>query len=173
MKTLASVVSATIALTLAVTAGAQTPPTPASPPAAESPQAAPMMGHAMHDAVGAEHPDDMKAQCQAMMAKKQEMQDKLEALDATLDELVAEMNAAKTSNEADAMEKPMAAVLTELVAQRKASHAMMMEMQPKMMEHMGRHMDMKMHGAMGGMDCPMMKMGVADETEAKEINPKM
>jgi hypothetical protein len=44
----------------------------------------------------------MKAECQAMMAKKQEMQDKLQAIDATLDKLVAEMNAAKSSKEVDA-----------------------------------------------------------------------
>ena len=36
--------------------------------------------------------DDMKADCQAMMAKKQERQDKLKTMDATLDKLVAEMN---------------------------------------------------------------------------------
>ena len=75
----------------------------------------------------------MKAECEAMMAKKQEMQDKLQAMDATLDKLVAEMNAAKGSKEVDAMEKPMAAVLNELVAQRKALRSMMMEMQPAMM----------------------------------------
>lgn len=38
------------------------------------------------------------------------------------------MNAAKGS-----MEKPIAAVINELVAQRKAAHAMMEEMEPAMM----------------------------------------
>ncbi len=85
-------------------------------------------------------PGDGKSECQAMMTKHQEIQDKLEAMDATLDELVAEMNATKICDEADAMDKPMAAVLTELVAQRKASRAMMMEMQPEMMAHMRHHM---------------------------------
>lgn len=50
---------------------------------------------------------------------------------------------------------------------------MMMEMQPGMMAHMGNHMDMTMHGAMGGMDCPMMKMDVAHEAEAEKKTPKM
>ena len=40
---------------------------------------------------------DMKADCQAMMAKKQEMEDKMKAMDATLDKLVADMNAAAGS----------------------------------------------------------------------------
>jgi hypothetical protein len=43
------------------------------------------------------------------------------------------MNAAKGSTKVGAMEKPMAAVINELVAQRKAFHSMMMEMQPAMM----------------------------------------
>lgn len=163
---------AALALAVTVGAGAQTPPTAGAPSAPKSTQAAPMPGHEMHGAAGAQHPGDMKAECQAMMAKHQAMQDKFVAMDATLDKLVAEMNAAKTSKDADAMEKPMAAVLTELVAQRKASRSMMMEMQPEMMAHMGRHMDMEMHGAKGGMDCPMMKMGGAPEPMAMEKKPK-
>jgi hypothetical protein len=104
---------------------------------------------------------DMKADCQAMMAKKQEMQDKLKTMDATLDKLVAEMNAAGAENKAGAMEKPMAAVINELVAQRKAMRSMMMEMQGGMMSHMMGHMHSQhMKGAMHPMsDCPMMKMG--------------
>lgn len=88
-------------------------------------------------------------------------------MDAKLDELVAKMNAASTSDAPDAMEKPMAAVITELVAQRKAIQSMMMEMQPQMMAHMMHHRDM--HGAMGtmgrmgAMDCPMMKAGKTGE----------
>ena len=97
---------------------------------------------------------------------------KMKAQDATLDALVAEMNAAKTSKAPDAMEKPMAAVLNELVAQRKAQRAMMMEMQPEMMAHMGRHMGMKMHGGEGGMDCPMMKSDDAAAPVAMEKKPK-
>lgn len=104
---------------------------------------------------------DMKADCQAMMAKKQEMQDKLKTMDATLDKLVAEMNAAGAENKPGAMEKPMAAVINELVAQRKAMRSMMTEMQGGMMAHMMGHMNsQQMKGAMHPMsDCSMMKMG--------------
>ena len=173
LKVLVPGISAAIALALAVGVGAQTPPPSAPPPAAKSPQAAPMTGHPMDSAAGTQHDTDMKAECQAMMAKHQAMQDKLQAMDTTLDKLVAEMNAAKGSKEADAMEKPMAAVLNELVAQRKASRSMMMEMQPEMMAHMGRHMDMGKHGAKGGMDCPMMKTGMSHEGKAEEKKPKL
>ena len=159
------------ALALALGVGAQTAPAAAPPQATKSPQAAPMTGHHMSGAAMAEHGADMKAECQAMMAKKQEMQDKCKAADATLDKLVAEMNAAKGSTKADAMEKPMAAVINELVAQHKARHSMMMEMQPAMMKHMMHHMDMQ--GMKGGMECPMMKAGDAAEPKAEEMKHKM
>ncbi len=162
-QALAPAAFAAVALALAVSAGAQTPPAPAPP-------AAPMTGHQMDKAAGAKSDADMKAECQAMMAKKQEMQDKVKANDAKLDKLVAEMNAAKGSKEMDAMEKPMAAVINELVAQRKSSHSMMMEMQPEMMAHMMRHMDMK--DSKGAMACPMMKMDMAHEDKAAEKKPK-
>lgn len=154
--------SAALAFTLIVGAGAQTTPPPAAPPAATAPpatpQSTPMPGRKMHGAPG---DAEMKADCEAMMGKHKAMAEKMKAQDAALDALVAEMNAAKTSNAPDAMEKPMAAVLNELVAQRKAQRAMMTEMQPEMMGHMSRHMGMKMHGEMGGMNCPMMKPAAA------------
>jgi Skp family chaperone for outer membrane proteins len=161
---------AAAALALAVGVGAQTPPIEPSP-AAKTPQATPITGHHKDSAATAKHDADMKAECQAMMAKKQEMQDKLQTMDATLDKLVATMNAAKGSKEADAMEKPMVAVINELVAQRKASRSMMMEMQPAMMAHMMRHMHMQ--GTKGAMECPMMKTGNAPEPKAEEKMPKM
>ncbi len=105
-----------------------------------------------------------------MMARKQEMQDKLRATDATLDKLVAEMNAAKGSKQVDATVNSMAAVLNELVAQRKASRSMM-EAQPAMMGHMMRHMGMQ--GPKGPMECPMMKTGNAPEPAADEKKPSM
>ena len=163
--------SAALALTLVVGAGAQTTPAPTAPPATKAPPAAPMPGHEMHGAPGAAHDAEMKADCEAMQAKHKAMAEKMKAQDATLDALVAEMNAAKTSKATDAMEKPMAAVLNELVAQRKAQRAMMMEMQPEMMSHMGRHMGMKMHGGEGGMGCPMMKSDAAAPM-AMEKKPK-
>jgi Skp family chaperone for outer membrane proteins len=166
-KVLAPGILATFALALAMNASAQTPP-PAPSPATKAPQAAPMTGHHMDSPGAAKHHADMKAECQGMMAKKQEMQDKLQAMDASLDKLVADMNAAKGSKEVDALEKPMAAVINELVAQRKASRSMMMEMQPAMMSHMMHHM----HGEKGAMECPMMKMG-SPEPKAEEKKPQM
>jgi Skp family chaperone for outer membrane proteins len=171
LKVLVPGIVAATALSLAVSAGAQTPQPPGPTPAATSSHAAPMTGHHKANAAKTTHDADMKAECEAMMAKKQEMQDKLQAMDATLDKLVAEMNAAKGSKEVDALEKPMAAVINELVAQRKALRSMMMEMQPTMMAHMIHHMHM--HGTKGAMECPMMKTGNAPEPKAEEKKPQM
>jgi Skp family chaperone for outer membrane proteins len=171
LKVLIPGIVAATALALAVSAGAQTPPPPGPTPAATSPHAAAMTGHHKASVAKAKHDADMKAECDAMMAKKQEMQNKLQAMDATLDKLVAEMNAAKGSKEVDALEKPMAAVLNELVSQRKALRSMMMEMQPAMMAHMIHHMHM--HGTKGAMECPMMKTGNAPEPKAEEKKPQM
>jgi hypothetical protein len=113
----------------------------------------------------------MKAECEAMMAKHQEMQAKLQAMNATLDKLVAEMNVATGSKEPGAMEKSMAAVINELVAQRKAFLSMMTEMQPAMMTHMMHHMNR--HGAKGAMECPMMKTGTPPEPKTEAKTPKM
>jgi Skp family chaperone for outer membrane proteins len=171
LKVLVPGIFAATALALAVGVGAQTPPPPGHTPTAKSPHAAPMTGHHKDSAAMAQHDADMKTECQSMMAKKQGMQDKLQAMDAALDKLVAEMNAAKGSKEVDAMEKPMAAVINELVAQRKASRSMMMEMQPAMMAHMMHHMHM--HDTKGAMECPMMKSGNAPEPKAEEKKPTM
>ena len=66
-------------------------------------------------------------------------------------------------------EKPMAAVLNELVSQRKVLRSIMMEMQPSMMAHMAHHM--QPYGPKGAMDCPMMKMGTPPKAE--ETKPPM
>lgn len=171
LKVLVPGIVAATALALAVSAGAQTPPPPGPTPAATSPHAAAMTGHHKASAAKAKHHADMKAECEAMMAKKQGMQDKLQAMDATLDKLVAEMNAAKGSKEVDALEKPIVAVINELVTQRKALRSTMMEMQPAMMAHMIHHMHM--HGTKGAMECPMMKTGNAPEPKAEEKKPQM
>jgi hypothetical protein len=153
---------AAAALALATSAGAQTPAPAAPATATKAPQAASTTGH-HHKGAAAKstHGADMKKECEAMMAGRREMQEKLDAMDVTLDKLVAEMNAAKGSKEVDALEKPMAAVINELVAQRKASRAMMMEMQHGSMAHMSHHM--QMHGTKGPMECPMMKTGNAPQ----------
>ena len=164
-------VFAATALALAVGVGAQATPPTTSAPAAKTLEATPMTGHDQHSAAKTIQVGDMRAECQAMMAKKKAMQGKLEANDAELDELVAEMNAAKASKERDALERPMAAVINELVAQRKASRPMMMEMQTEMMAHMVRH-HLEMQGAKGAMECPMLTMGMAHEARAAETKPK-
>ncbi len=161
LKVLVPGMFAAFAFALAVSVGAQTPTPPAPSPAAKTPQSAPMTGHQKQSAATAKHAADMKAECEAMMAKKQEMQARLQAMNAELDRLVTDMNAAKGSKEAGAMEKPMAAVINELVAQRRAFLSMMMEMQPGMMTHMMHHMHMP--GAKGAMECPMMRTGNAPE----------
>lgn len=90
--------------------------------------------------------------CQAMMQK---MQASSKAMDDRLAALVNDMNNATGSAKVDRM----AAVIAELVAQRKQMRDDMAAMMPQMMNHM-QHMH---SGAMSGMeamaDCPMMKGG--------------
>ena len=173
LKNLVPGIFAATALVLAAGVGAQSAPPDETPPVTAKAPASPMGGHhgPMDSAEMLEHHADMKAECQAMMAKKQEMRDKLQAMDAELDKLVAEMNAAKESKAPNAMEKPMAAVVNALVAEQKASRSMMMDMQPAMMKHMMHHMVMR--GTEKAMECPMMKTGAAPEPKAEETKPKM
>ena len=165
LKILVPGIFTAVVFAMAASVGAQTPP--ASPPPTKSTEAAPMAGHHKHPAATAKPAADLKAECEAMMAKKKEMEDKLRAMDATLDKLVADMNAAEAENKVDAMEKPTAAVVNELVAQRKASRAMKAEMESAMMAHMMQHMEMA--GTKAGKksmnDCPMMKMGGQEKPE--------
>ena len=92
----------------------------------------------------------MAAKCQAMMAEHEKMMAEMKAADLRLDGLVAQMNAATSQLKVDAT----AAVVSEMVAQRKAMRDGMMKMQPRMMAHMMEHME-------AGKDsmamCPMMK----------------
>lgn len=160
LKTL--IPGALLTLAFAVGAGAQASAATPAVPVAKGTEAAPAPAHAqdVHHrsvAVDAKREAEMKAECAAMATRRQEMQDKVAAMDAKLDKLVLEMNATKDSKAVDAMEKPMAALLTELVAQRKEMHSMMVEMQPAMMDHMMRHGHMA--GMRSGVDCPMMKIG--------------
>ena len=157
-----------IATALAFTVGAGAQTTSPTPPAAST-KAAATAGHHKSEAASVRHQAEMRAECQAMMAKKQEMQAKSEAMDASLDKLVADMNAAQASSNVEATQKSMAAVINELVAQRKASRSMMMDMQPEMMAHMKA-----MHGTKTMMtDCPMMKAGEASDPKPAEKMPKM
>jgi hypothetical protein len=86
--------------------------------------------------------------CEAMMQK---MQSSSKAMDDRLQALIDEMNKAKGSARVDRM----AAVINELVSQRKQMRGQMMTMMPQMMGHMMQHM---LSGGMQSMStCPMMK----------------
>ena len=93
---------------------------------------------------------DMTAKCQAMMADQEKMMAEVKAADQRLDDLVAKMNAASGVDKAEAT----AAVVNEMVTQRRAMRDGMMKMQQGMMAHMMGHMQ-------AGKDpmamCPMMK----------------
>jgi hypothetical protein len=113
-------------------------------------------------AVAQEHHEEMN--CQAMMQQQAGMAKSLKQMDERLDNLVAEMNKAKGSAKVDRM----AAVITELVAQRTQMRDQMMTMMPAMMEHMQHHMaEGMMHNLSSSMEnCPMMKD--AKEKEKKQ-----
>ncbi|MBP1636463.1 MAG: hypothetical protein H6Q10_3037 [Acidobacteria bacterium] len=73
----------------------------------------------------------------------------MKAMDARLDALVQQMNGATGQAKVDAT----AAVVNELVTQRKAMREGMEGMQAKMMQHMAQHMQA---GGAAAMKCPMM-----------------
>jgi hypothetical protein len=92
----------------------------------------------------------MAAKCQAMMADKEKMMTEMKAADQRLEALVSTMNAASGMEKAAAT----AAVVNEMVTQRRTMRDGMMKMQHEMMAHMMEHMQ-------AGKDsmamCPMMK----------------
>ena len=95
-------------------------------------------------------PPAMAAKCKAMMAEMDTMMASMKTADEGLDALVAKMNAAAGTEKADAT----AAVVNEMVRQRRTMRDGMMKMQEDMMGHMMEHMQ-------AGKDsmamCPMMK----------------
>jgi hypothetical protein len=95
---------------------------------------------------------DMSAKCKAMMGEHEKMMADLKAADQRLDGLVAKMTAASGQAKVDAT----AAVVTEIVAQRRTMREGMMKMQHGMMSHMMEHMQA---GPQSMAMCPMMKMG--------------
>ncbi len=122
-----------------------------------SPQSTPGMGqHMMGGSMMGEKSEGgaMMEECKAMMAKHHAMMDKMKAMDTKLDSLVKSMNEAKGTKKIDAT----AAVVGELVAQRKAMRETMESMMPMMMQHMMKHMQMGMMKGMAASmaDCPMM-----------------
>jgi hypothetical protein len=93
---------------------------------------------------------DMAAKCQAMMADHEKMMAELKAADERLDVLVTRMNAASGMEKADAT----AAVVSEMVTQRRAMRDGMMKMEHEMTAHMMEHMQA---GKDSMATCPMMK----------------
>ncbi len=93
---------------------------------------------------------DMAAKCAAMMADHQKMMADMKAADQRLDSLVAKMNGASGQAKTDAT----ATAVTEIVAQRKTMHEMMMKMHHASMTHMMEHMQA---GPQSMAVCPMMK----------------
>jgi hypothetical protein len=91
--------------------------------------------------------------CKAMMAHHEAMKAEMASMDARLDALVAAMNAAGGDKKADAT----AAVVNELVVQRKAMRDHMMAMGPRMMRHMMQHGRPGMMEGKGMSECPMMQ----------------
>jgi hypothetical protein len=92
----------------------------------------------------------MEARCQAMMAEHVKTMAETKAADQRLEVLVGAMNAASGQTKADAT----AAVVNELVTQRRTMRDGMMKMQQDAMSHMMGHMQ----AGKGSMDmCPMMK----------------
>ena len=106
--------------------------------------------HHPHHGMAGSMPDS----CKAIMARHEQMMSDMQVMNAALDQKVVAMDKATGSAKVDAM----AAVIAEMVAQRKQMQQKMMAMQSGMMMHMGAHM----HGTPGSkagpvMDCPMMK----------------
>jgi hypothetical protein len=92
----------------------------------------------------------MDAKCQAMMVDQEKMMTDMKAADARLDDLVAKMNTASGTEKADAT----AAVVNEMVTQRRTMRDGMMKMEGGMMGHMMEHMQA---GKDSMAKCPMMK----------------
>jgi hypothetical protein len=118
-------------------------------PSAGFAQAAPAHQHPA--AAQAKPAAGMDAKCQAMMAEHEKMMAQTKDADTRLDGLVATMTAATGPAKVDAT----AAVVTEIVAQRKAMRDGMMTMETDMMSHMMEHMQ---QGKDSMAMCPMMKM---------------
>lgn len=104
-----------------------------------------------HAATDKEKPQSkMVPKCQAMMAGHEKMMAEMKAADQGLDGLVATMNTASGAEKTTAT----AAVVTEMVAQRRTMRDGMMKMQEGMMGHMMEHMQ---EGKDSMAMCPMMK----------------
>jgi acid phosphatase family membrane protein YuiD len=119
-----------------------------------------------HDHAAMQEETSMEMSCAGMMKMHEGMKQKMEAADARLATLVEQMNATKGTAKTDRM----AAVINELVDQRRAMHEGMMTMQPMMMRHMMGHMQSGMMKGMkkGMSSCPMMDKSKSDEATNHE-----
>jgi hypothetical protein len=107
------------------------------------------------EAAGQMSEQQMMERCKQAMAQHEQMMSRMKAADAALDELVSRMNAASGDEKVEAM----AAVVNEIVTQRRAMHSHMMQMHEHMMSHMTEHMHMGDMQAMrrSMQACPMMR----------------
>ncbi len=102
----------------------------------------------------------MEMDCQKMMEKHQAMQAKMADMNAQLQKLVADMDAASGPQKVD----KVAAVVKALVAQHTQMHNEMESMMPMMMQHGMEHMQAGMKEGMHSMEnCPMMKKDAKKE----------
>jgi Na+-transporting methylmalonyl-CoA/oxaloacetate decarboxylase gamma subunit len=92
----------------------------------------------------------MPPACQEMMTMRQSMRAEQASADAKLNDLVAKMNAASSEQKVDAI----AAVVSQMVAQRQARHEKMAAMRGKMEAAMA--------------NCPMMRKGAGPAKPAKK-----
>lgn len=99
--------------------------------------------------------DEMREECQNLMSERQQMMSRMKEDQEKLSALVTKMQQAEGDAKMDAVGEVVSA-LVEQRGQMMQHHA---EMQPRMMAHMMRHMQMSM--SQGGDDpagaCPMMK----------------
>jgi hypothetical protein len=150
---LTSSAAALLLLATASTVGAQQPQPPhdhthtgaGAPPAAPAKPAKPAAPGKGMD-MSKQMPD-----CAAMMRMHQQMEADRKADDARLNDLTTKMNEATGDQKTEAM----AAVISELVAQRARARELDEKMQGQMMAHMMGHTQ---HGAAASpMQCPMTK----------------
>ena len=130
-------------------------------PATQTDKAPQMDAHPHHHHGMTETHDAKMQDCQAMMAERQQMHEKMQAMDAKLGDMVDQMQDASGEDKIEAL----AAVVTELVTQRRQMHEKMWAHHAHMMQHMMTHMQAMQSGTREGMeDCPMMQaMAQGDE----------
>lgn len=130
-------------------------------PAAQTDKAPQMDDHPHHHHGMTQDHGAMMKDCQAMMAERKQMHERMQAMDAKLGDMVDQMQEASGEDKTEAL----AAIVAELVTQRRQMHQKMWGHQAHMMQHMTTHMQAMHSGMMEGMEgCPMMQaMAQSDE----------